>query len=172
MYGEVEIMRLRIVSIALIILFVANTIYTAPQPVRASRGMVTSQNLIASKIGANVLKKGGSAIDSAVSMAFALAVTHPTAGNIGGGGFIVYRAASGDAVAYDFREVAPLRSRMGSMILHNTISAICPLVSLVQWPVCISLGRNMANYHGKIWFNQRLLWHATGLKFRWGYLVR
>ena len=110
MYGEVEIMRLRIVSIALIILFVANTIYTAPQPVRASRGMVTSQNLIASKIGANVLKKGGSAIDSAVSMAFALAVTHPTAGNIGGGGFIVYRAASGDAVAYDFREVAPLRS--------------------------------------------------------------
>ena len=110
MYGEVETMRLRIVSIALVVLFVANTVYTAPQPVRASRGMVTSQNLIASKIGANVLKKGGSAIDSAVSMAFALAVTHPTAGNIGGGGFIVYRAASGDAVAYDFREVAPLRS--------------------------------------------------------------
>ena len=103
-------MRLRIVSVALIILFVASTIHTAPQPVRASRGMVTSQNLIASKIGANVLKKGGSAIDAAVSMAFALAVTHPTAGNIGGGGFIVYRAASGDAVAYDFREVAPLRS--------------------------------------------------------------
>ncbi len=103
-------MRLRIVGIALIVLFVANTIYTAPQPVRASRGMVTSQNLIASKIGANVLKKGGSAIDAAVSMAFALAVTHPTAGNIGGGGFIVYRAASGDATAYDFREVAPLRS--------------------------------------------------------------
>jgi gamma-glutamyltranspeptidase / glutathione hydrolase len=79
-------------------------------PVRARGGMVASQNAIASQIGADVIKEGGTAIDAAVAVAFALAVVHPTAGNIGGGGFIVYRPAQGEAVAYDFREVAPAKS--------------------------------------------------------------
>jgi gamma-glutamyltranspeptidase/glutathione hydrolase len=57
-----------------------------------------------------MLAKGGNAVDAAVATAFALAVTHPTAGNIGGGGFIVFRPSSGDPVAYDFREVAPARA--------------------------------------------------------------
>jgi gamma-glutamyltranspeptidase/glutathione hydrolase len=69
--------------------------------------MVVSQEAIASKVGVDVLKAGGTAIDAAVATAFVLAVVHPTAGNIGGGGFIVYRPASGDSVAYDFREMAP-----------------------------------------------------------------
>src|SRR6266545_2866993 len=76
-------------------------------PIRAQKGMVASQNEIASRIGADVIKEGGTAVDAAVATAFALAVVHPTAGNIGGGGFIIYRPARGEAIAYDFREVAP-----------------------------------------------------------------
>ncbi len=77
------------------------------QPIRARNGMVVSQNAIASQVGIDALEEGGTAIDAAVATAFALAVAHPTAGNIGGGGFLVHRAASGDAIAYDFRETAP-----------------------------------------------------------------
>ena len=76
-------------------------------PVRARHGMVVSQNRIASEVGAEVLREGGNAVDAAVATAFALAVTHPTAGNIGGGGFLVWRPRTGDPLAYDFREKAP-----------------------------------------------------------------
>lgn len=69
--------------------------------------MVISASDIASQVGARVLKGGGNAVDAAVATAFALAVTHPTAGNIGGGGFLLYRASNGQAAAYDFRETAP-----------------------------------------------------------------
>ena len=75
--------------------------------VRARQGMVVSQNRIASEVGAAVLREGGNAVDAAVATAFALAVTHPTAGNIGGGGFLVWRPRSGEPIAYDFREKAP-----------------------------------------------------------------
>ncbi|MCB0282051.1 MAG: gamma-glutamyltransferase [Calditrichae bacterium] len=70
--------------------------------------MVVSASDIASKIGCNVLKNGGNAIDAAVATAFALAVTWPQAGNIGGGGFIVYHSGDGDVTTFDFREKAPL----------------------------------------------------------------
>jgi gamma-glutamyltranspeptidase/glutathione hydrolase len=76
-------------------------------PVLARHGLVVSQSEIASRVGADVLREGGGAIDAAVATAFALAVTHPAAGNIGGGGFLVYRPAKGEPVAYDFRETAP-----------------------------------------------------------------
>lgn len=69
--------------------------------------MVVSQSDIASQVGFQVIKSGGNAIDAAVATAFALAVTHPTAGNIGGGGFLVYREGTGAATSYDFREKAP-----------------------------------------------------------------
>ena len=72
--------------------------------------MVAAQNAIAAGVGAEVLADGGNAVDAAVATAFALAVTHPIAGNIGGGGFLVYRGASGEAFAYDFRETAPAGS--------------------------------------------------------------
>jgi gamma-glutamyltranspeptidase/glutathione hydrolase len=77
------------------------------QPVRARHGMVVSENFIASQVGAQVLWDGGTAVDAAVATALALAVVHPTAGNIGGGGFLLFRPASGEAEAYDFRETAP-----------------------------------------------------------------
>lgn len=70
--------------------------------------MVVSASSIASEIGRDVLKRGGNAIDAAVATAFALAVTWPTAGNIGGGGFIVYADKNGKATTIDFREKAPL----------------------------------------------------------------
>ena len=86
------------------------TIQAGSTPQRARLGMVITQSDIASQIGFQVIKNGGNAIDAAVASAFALAVTHPTAGNIGGGGFIVYRPATGEPVAFDFREVGPSRS--------------------------------------------------------------
>jgi gamma-glutamyltranspeptidase/glutathione hydrolase len=69
--------------------------------------MVVSESPLATKVGHDMLAAGGNAVDAAVATAFALAVTHPSAGNIGGGGFAVVRTAAGKAVAIDFREVAP-----------------------------------------------------------------
>jgi gamma-glutamyltranspeptidase/glutathione hydrolase len=79
------------------------------QPVYGRAGMIAAQNVIASQIGAEVLAKGGNAVDAAVAVAFALQVTLPRAGNIGGGGFmLVYDAESDSTVAIDYRETAPL----------------------------------------------------------------
>lgn len=71
-------------------------------------GMVVSDNEVASQVGISILKKGGNAIDAAIATAFALEVTHPQAGNIGGGGFLVYMNATGKTTTIDFREKAPL----------------------------------------------------------------
>jgi gamma-glutamyltranspeptidase / glutathione hydrolase len=86
------------------------TIQAGSVPQRARLGMVITQSDIASQVGFTVIKSGGNAIDAAVATALAMAVTHPTAGNIGGGGFIVYRPATGEPASYDFREVGPARS--------------------------------------------------------------
>jgi len=89
-------------------LLLAITIHFTIAQTVAKNGMVVSSSEIASEVGVNILKKGGNAIDAAVATAFALAVTHPTAGNIGGGGFIVYMDTTGMATTIDFREKAPL----------------------------------------------------------------
>ncbi|MDU4091943.1 MAG: gamma-glutamyltransferase [Pantoea sp.] len=79
-------------------------------PVRATQGMVASVDATATQIGVDILRQGGNAVDAAVAVGFALAVTHPQAGNLGGGGFMLLRTASGRATAIDFREVAPARA--------------------------------------------------------------
>jgi gamma-glutamyltranspeptidase/glutathione hydrolase len=96
--------------VALLILAAAATAEGGSVPVRVRNGMVASQNAIASQVGVEVLMSGGNAIDAAVATAFALAVVHPAAGNIGGGGFLLYRPAAGPVVVYDFREMAPAKA--------------------------------------------------------------
>lgn len=82
----------------------------ARDPVRAKSAMVVTQEPNATDVGVKILKSGGNAIDAAVAIGFALAVTYPSAGNIGGGGFLLYRSKDGKSTFIDFRERAPLKA--------------------------------------------------------------
>jgi gamma-glutamyltranspeptidase/glutathione hydrolase len=77
------------------------------EPLRARTGMVASTSEIASQVGVDIMKKGGNAVDAAVAVGLALAVTWPSAGNLGGGGFMLVRKADGTTEAIDYRERAP-----------------------------------------------------------------
>jgi len=76
----------------------------------AKNGMVVTSHYLGSQAGSDILKKGGNAIDAAVATGFAMAVVHPSAGNIGGGGFLVYHGADGNTTSFNFREKAPLKA--------------------------------------------------------------
>src|SRR6266571_125693 len=82
----------------------------ARQPVYGRKAMVVAQEELATDVGLSVLRSGGNAVDAAVAVGFALAVTHPFAGNIGGGGFMLIRMADGHATFIDFREKAPRKA--------------------------------------------------------------
>ncbi len=107
---------------------------TAREPVVAEHGMVVSASAIASAIGNRVLRTGGTAVDAAIATGFALEVTFPFAGNIGGGGFMVIRFPNGRSTTFDFREKAPLKAhakmfldstgRYSSTIHHNSHIAV------------------------------------------------
>ena len=100
---------LRFLSIALTsCIFLTSS--EAHDPVYARKGMVVAQEALAADVGVTVLKSGGNAVDAAVAVGFALAVTHPFAGNIGGGGFMLIRLADGRTTFVDFREKAPAKA--------------------------------------------------------------
>ena len=101
-------MHIRLLLVmAAVILNAQAAMAASPEAIRGTAGMVVSRSDVASKVGAEVLAAGGNAIDAAVAVGFALAVTYPSAGNLGGGGFMVIRLADGNVVANDHRERAP-----------------------------------------------------------------
>jgi len=92
----------------LVLQVAAPGICASKAPVRGAHAMVVSTEPRASQVGVDILQKGGNAVDAAVAVAFTLAVTHPAAGNLGGGGFMMIRLVkTGEAVAVDYREIAP-----------------------------------------------------------------
>jgi gamma-glutamyltranspeptidase / glutathione hydrolase len=97
---------MRLIGLLLLFVFGAD----ARQPVRAKHGMVVAQEPNAADAGLKVLQSGGNAADAAIAVAMALAVTHPSAGNLGGGGFFVIRKANGSTAFLDFRERAPMNA--------------------------------------------------------------
>jgi gamma-glutamyltranspeptidase/glutathione hydrolase len=98
-------------------------------PVAGRHGMVASSEPLASEVGVQILREGGNAVDAAVAVGFALAVTHPVAGNIGGGGFMLIRLASGEAVVVDYREAAPAAASRNMYV--NSNGEIVPHASTV-----------------------------------------
>jgi gamma-glutamyltranspeptidase/glutathione hydrolase len=110
--GELEAVMHTIRAFALTAIVSLSPFHAAfaasPAPVKAEHGMVVTAQKLASEVGVEVLKKGGNAVDAAVAVGYALAVTYPTAGNIGGGGFMTIRLKDGKTTFLDFRERAPL----------------------------------------------------------------
>ncbi len=105
--------------VAVLLFAAARGALAASRPaVRGPSGMVVSAEEHASRVGVDILRRGGNAVDAAVATAFALAVTYPRAGNLGGGGFLLYRSPDGRFFALDFRETAP-RSLRASMFLDE-----------------------------------------------------
>jgi len=88
-------------------------------PVAGRHGMVASSEPLASEVGVQIFRAGGNAVDAAVAVGFALAVSHPVAGNIGGGGFMLIRLANGEAVVIDYREAAPAAASRNMFVNSN-----------------------------------------------------
>ncbi|MBK8467343.1 MAG: gamma-glutamyltransferase [Chloracidobacterium sp.] len=118
-------MRTKLISIFLILVFVCGgfplsleVLAATREPVRGQHAMVASQHELASKIGVEVMKKGGNAVDAAIAVGLALAVVYPEAGNIGGGGFMLIRTAKGEVRVIDYREMAP-KAAVRDMYVEN-----------------------------------------------------
>lgn len=127
-------MQLRVRFVAVIWFFLVATGAHAGggmQPERAEKGMVASVHVLASEAGVAMMKAGGNAIDAAVATGFALAVVHPSAGNIGGGGFMLIRMHGGAAHFLDFREKAPGKAH--AKIFQNDKGDVIPQLSRVGY---------------------------------------
>jgi len=96
------------VTLLIAIVLASPILAASKEPARANNVMIASTSEIASRVGADVMKRGGNAVDAAVAVGLALAVTWPSAGNLGGGGFLLLRKVDGTTEAIDYRERAPL----------------------------------------------------------------
>jgi gamma-glutamyltranspeptidase/glutathione hydrolase len=119
--------------ILLLVFFFLQSVHAQSQPGKNNnelynKGMVVCATPGAAKVGLDILQKGGNAVDAAVAVQFALAVTHPEAGNIGGGGFMVYRSSKGETNTLDFREKAPAAANQ-NMYLDSS-GKVIPNMSL------------------------------------------
>ena len=101
-------LMIRLLSLGLVVASFTPWLVLARQPVRARQAMVVSREIHSTDAGVAVLQAGGNAVDAAVAVGLSLAVTHPSAGNLGGGGFMLIRFADGRSTFLDFRERAPL----------------------------------------------------------------
>ena len=136
--NKIEILSNKIIKDGFLLILVISALFftnsKGTAQVYGQNGMVVSSNILASQVGIDILKKGGNAIDASVATAFALAVTHPKAGNIGGGGFLVFMNAAGEATTIDFREKAPIAasanmfldstSKLFKVINHNSLKTV------------------------------------------------
>src|SRR5215217_1965525 len=109
----------RIVVLLVLLSVVRVPFVAAREPVRARHGMVSSTNEVASRVGVDIMKRGGNAVDASIAVAFALAVTHPAAGNLGGGGFMMIRLQDGRTTAIDYREMAPVAAHRNIYLDKN-----------------------------------------------------
>lgn len=109
----------------------ASSAAQAPDTAVGSKGMVVAVEPFAAEAGVEILKKGGNAVDAAVAVAFALAVTHPGAGNIGGGGFMLIRLHNGTSVMIDYREMAPAAATWNMYL--DTEEKLIPDASTLGW---------------------------------------
>ena len=107
------------IILSVLFCFTTNLFANSGKPVNAKNGMVVSASTIASKVGIEILKEGGNAIDASVAVGFALAVTYPYAGNLGGGGFMVIHFSDGNSTTIDYREIAPMLANK-NMFLDST----------------------------------------------------
>src|SRR5687768_15151730 len=142
---RVHLNRLLILALSLVLFLNVSLPVTFAQevppwrdPVRAKHGMVATTQRLASQVGADVLRRGGNAVDAAVAVALALAVVYPEAGNIGGGGFMLIRLNDGRSTAIDYREKAPAaatRNMYAASTRDNPLSTVGYLASGVPGTV-------------------------------------
>ena len=133
------------------------------EPVRAKHGIVASTNQLASQVGVDIMKQGGNAVDAAIAVAFALAVTHPAAGNLGGGGFMMIRLKNGKTTAIDYREMAPAAATRDVYLDKNG--------NLIEGEGGSLVGYRAAGVPGTVRGMALALQKYGSGKFRWSQLV-
>src|SRR3954469_7958000 len=120
----------RALALLLVVAFASAT--AAPmRPAHGQHAMGASVHELASKAGVETMQAGGNAVDAAVAVGFALAVVHPAAGNIGGGGFMLFRSSSGEVQFVDFREKAPAHAT--ATMYQNQNGAVIPELSTIGY---------------------------------------